>query len=268
MADTSNTSVAPRLIVLDLDGTLLGADGLVSDRNASALERAADAGSRVVIATGRPVRWLEHLKSSLHSSIALCCNGGLVVDLDSGTILQAHELDGAKLQHAVTELRARGIVFALGVEGPPERGLMVERDYPFRGGADIAIGSLAELCSGSLVKALIRPIDSRSDEIREYLLDNHSDDFTLTRSTGDGLIELSLSGITKGSVIAGLAAEWGIEAGEAIAFGDMPNDIEMMRWAGRSVAMENADPSVHLIASESGAHHDDSGVGRVLERWF
>lgn len=260
--------VAPRLIVLDLDGTLLGVDGLVSDRNANALGRAADAGSRVVIATGRPVRWLEHLKSSLHSSIALCCNGGLVVDLDADTVLQAHELDGEKLQRAVIELRAQGIVFALGVEGPPARGLLVERDYPFRGGVDVATGSLAELCAGSLVKALIRPIDGRSDEIRDYFLANHTDDFTLTRSTADGLIELSLSGITKGSVIAGLAAEWGIGAEEAIAFGDMPNDIEMMRWAGRSVAMENADPSVHLIASESGPHHDDSGVGRVLERWF
>lgn len=267
MTDTA-TSIAPRLIVLDLDGTLLGVDGLVSERNAAALERASDAGSRVVIATGRPVRWLQHLKPSLHSSIALCCNGGLVVDLDSGAVLQAHELDVSVLSTAVTELRARGSVFALGVEGPPDRGLMVERDYPFRDGADIAVGSLAELCSGSLVKALIRPLDSRSDEISRYFVENHSDDFTLTRSTSDGLIELSLSGITKGSVIAGLAAEWGIAPAEAIAFGDMPNDIEMLRWAGRSIAMENADPSVHLIATESGAHHDDSGVGRVLERWF
>ena len=63
-----------------------------------------------------------------------------------------------------------------------------------------------------------------------------------------------------------LARSWGIPAEDAIAFGDMPNDIEMLRWAGRAVAMGNADPSVKAIADEVAGHHDEDGVAVVLER--
>jgi hydroxymethylpyrimidine pyrophosphatase-like HAD family hydrolase len=57
-----------------------------------------------------------------------------------------------------------------------------------------------------------------------------------------------------------------IDPADAIAFGDLPNDIEMMIWAGWPVAVANADPAV--IATEVGAHHGDHTVARVLERWF
>ncbi|HEY5319934.1 MAG TPA: HAD hydrolase family protein, partial [Galbitalea sp.] len=95
-----------------------------------------------------------------------------------------------------------------------------------------------------------------------------SDTLTITRSGIEGLIEISAFGVSKGTVIDGLAREWGIAPSEAIAFGDMPNDLDMLRWAGWSVAMGNAEPEVKLAASEVGADHDDDGVALVLERWF
>src|ERR1700712_3467382 len=106
----------PRLIVVDLDGTLLGADGAVSERNSSALRRAADAGTKVVIATGRPPRWLEHIRPSVPSSLALCCNGGIVLDLDTDDVVTSYPVDGHALFEAVTELRADGFDFKVIVE--------------------------------------------------------------------------------------------------------------------------------------------------------
>jgi hydroxymethylpyrimidine pyrophosphatase-like HAD family hydrolase len=91
---------------------------------------------------------------------------------------------------------------------------------------------------------------------------------SVTDSSGDGLLEVAASGVTKASALAQLAALWGIDAADAIAFGDMPNDLEMLQWAGRSVAMANAHADVAAVASEIGADHADDGVGRILERWF
>jgi Cof subfamily protein (haloacid dehalogenase superfamily) len=259
---------APRLIVTDLDGTLLGADGAVSERNSAVLGRAVAAGARVVIATGRPPRWLEHLRPFIPSSLALCCNGGLVLDLETDAVVASHPLDGARLLQAVEQLRATGADFGIAVEGPPEWGILAEVGFPFRGGREVPRAPLAELCASVIVKVLVRPKPGTGQPIVDHLLAHFGRDFTLTRSTDDGLIEISAAGITKGAVLSGLAIELGIDPAEAIAFGDMPNDIEMLRWAGHSVAMENADDAVRAIATETAGHHDRSAVAEVLERWF
>ena len=261
-------SDSPRLIVLDLDGTLLGADGAVSERNSTALRRAVAAGARVVIATGRPPRWLEHIRPSVPSSLALCCNGGIVLDLDTDAVLASYPLDGDAAKRAVLELRAAGSVFGVLGEGLPGFGIAAEHGSDYRGPIEPRRMSLGELCGSYLVKFLIRPEPGTGQPIVDHFEEHYSREFTLTRSTNDGLIEISRAGITKGAVIAGLASEWGIEPSSAIAFGDMPNDIEMLQWAGHSVAMGNADDSVKAIATETAGDHDHSAVAEVLERWF
>jgi Cof subfamily protein (haloacid dehalogenase superfamily) len=259
---------APQLIVLDLDGTLLGADGAVSEPNSAVLGRAVDAGARVIIATGRPPRWLDHLRADIPSTLALCCNGGIVLDLATDDVLASYPLDGAALLRAVTELRRSGSVFAVGAEGLPEFGIAVEPDFPFRANGEIRRMPLEELCASYVVKVLIRPEPGTGQPIVDHFAANYPVEFTLTRSTNDGLIEISRAGITKGAVIAGLAETWGIDSSAAIAFGDMPNDIEMLRWAGHSVAMGNADDAVKAISTEVAGHHDQSAVAGVLNRWF
>jgi hydroxymethylpyrimidine pyrophosphatase-like HAD family hydrolase len=259
-------TVQPRLILVDLDGTLLGADGEVSDRNASALERARAAGSRVVIATGRPARILLPLRSRLGSSIALCYNGAIVLDLETEEVLEAHLLDGAVFRDAVERVRATGLRFLVGVEGTPDVGIRVEDG--FRDGVDLPRGTLAELCTIGVVKGLVRVDAAQFEAVWEAFSVGFPDTLEVTRSGVDGLIEISAKGVSKGGTIAKLAESWGIDPADAIAFGDMPNDLEMFRWAGRSVAMGNAEPEVKLAATEVGAHHDDDAVAQVLERWF
>jgi len=261
-------SDAPRLIVLDLDGTLLGADGAVSERNSAALHRAVRSGARVVIATGRPPRWLEHIRPAVPSSLALCCNGGLVLDLDTDAVIASYPLDGAAIVRAVGELRAAGSVFSVAGEGLPDFGIAAEFDFPRRGSAGVVRMAIDDICAVHIVKILIRPEPGTGQAVVDYFATRFGREFTLTSSTNDGLIEISRFGITKGSVIAGIAAGWGIDPACAVAFGDMPNDIEMLRWAGHSVAMGNADGTVKAIATETAGHHDRSAVAEILERWF
>jgi Cof subfamily protein (haloacid dehalogenase superfamily) len=270
---TSGTATAeteasrpPELILVDLDGTLVGVDHKVSPRNAAALERATAAGTRVVIATGRPVRLLEPVRESLGHSIALCYNGAIVMDLASGDILEAHLLDGEVFRRAVESVRAKGLEFLVAVEGMPDVGIRGERG--FREGYKMPRGTLKAITDLGIVKGLIRVTGDQFEEIWEAFSTGFPGELEVTRSGIDGLIEISRAGVSKGGVIDELARGWGIDPTDAIAFGDMPNDLEMFRWAGRSVAMENAEPEVKLAATEVGLHHDNDAVAEVLERWF
>jgi Cof subfamily protein (haloacid dehalogenase superfamily) len=259
---------APQLILLDLDGTLLNDAKEVSDRTAAVLERATAAGARVVIATGRPVRYVVHLRERIHSSIALCANGGIVLDLETGDVLRSHLLDGERVVALAEELRASGAEFAIAMEGLPDTGMLAETHYPFRHLLDDQRMPLADLVAKPMVKLLIRPADGHHDEVLRVLTERYGDVLLATSSGVAGLIEVSLAGISKGTVIDVLAREWGIAAEHAIAFGDQPNDLEMLRWAGRGVAMGNADPALKAEADEVTLTNDEDGVAAVLERWY
>jgi Cof subfamily protein (haloacid dehalogenase superfamily) len=257
---------APRLILVDLDGTLVGDDHAVSARNAGALERAAAAGTRVVIATGRPARLLAPVRESLGQSIALCYNGAIVLDLATGSVIEAHLLDASIFRRAVEKVRAQGYQFMVAAEGMPDRGIRGE--VGFRDGYDMPRGTLAEIADGGVVKGLIVAGPDQFDAIWDAFSTGFRGEIEVTRSGIESLIEISAAGVSKGGVIDGLAREWGIAPSEAIAFGDMPNDLEMFAWAGHSVAMGNAEAEVKLAATEVGADHDDDAVAQVLERWF
>jgi hypothetical protein len=186
----------PRLILVDLDGTLVGANHKVSPRNAAVLERATSAGTRVVIATGRPVRLLAPVRESLGHSIALCYNGAIVLDLATDVILEAHLLDGGVFQRAVEKVRASGLDFIVATEGMPDVGIRGE--IGFREGYAMPRGTLAEICDAGIVKGLVRAMGDQFDptweafssgfpgEIEVHAVGNRrtSRDFTCRRIQG------------------------------------------------------------------------------------
>jgi hydroxymethylpyrimidine pyrophosphatase-like HAD family hydrolase len=90
----------------------------------------------------------------------------------------------------------------------------------------------------------------------------------ITYSTNNGLIELSAPGITKAAGLSVVAERLGVDAAAILAFGDMPNDVPMLRMAGHGVAMGNAHPEALAAADEITASNSEDGVARVLERWW
>jgi hydroxymethylpyrimidine pyrophosphatase-like HAD family hydrolase len=74
--------------------------------------------------------------------------------------------------------------------------------------------------------------------------------------------------VTKARALASLAAELGVAAEDVVAFGDMPNDLEMLSWAGTSYAMANAHPSVRAAAALVAPGNDEDGVARILAELF
>ena len=85
-------------------------------------------------------------------------------------------------------------------------------------------------------------------------------------SNADTLLEIGAPGVSKASGLAVLCERAGIEPADVVAFGDMPNDLAMLEWAGHSVAVANAHAEVMAIADEVTASNDESGVAQVLER--
>jgi hydroxymethylpyrimidine pyrophosphatase-like HAD family hydrolase len=91
---------------------------------------------------------------------------------------------------------------------------------------------------------------------------------TTTWSSTGALVEISAAGVTKASTLEVVAAELGVSRDEVVAFGDMPNDLAMLAWAGTSYAMANAHPSVLELAQRRAPSHDEDGVAAVLEELF
>ena len=84
----------------------------------------------------------------------------------------------------------------------------------------------------------------------------------------DALVEVSAAGVSKGTALERFASERGVRAPDVVAFGDMPNDLPMLVWAGRGYAMGNAHPQVLAAADEVAPSNADDGLAAVLEQLF
>ncbi|HVM28572.1 MAG TPA: Cof-type HAD-IIB family hydrolase [Mycobacteriales bacterium] len=268
------TRPAPRLVASDLDGTLVRTDQTVSDRTRAALARVEEAGSVLVLVTGRPPRWMAPVvEATGHRGLAVCANGALVYDLHTERVVRSHLLDADAAAEVVAALRrdVPGITFAVEkgpVDGVPG-GFGREDVYVPRWDVDgVEVAPVEELFAAGAVKLLARHEQMGSDELLAAARQSLGALVEATHSSTDGLLEISASGISKASGLASLADDAGIDAAEVVAFGDMPNDLPMLTWAGHAIAMGNAHDEVKAIADEVTASNDDDGVAVVLERLF
>jgi Cof subfamily protein (haloacid dehalogenase superfamily) len=269
--------VPPRLIATDLDGTLLRDDKSVSPRTVAALAAAEQAGIEVFFVTGRPARWMDVVSDHVHGhGLAICGNGAAVVDLHGGPgahrFVKVRELARANALDAVRLLReaAPGTMFAV----EQTYGFHQEPDYPkmHLERPDTLAPAEELLAEGSVtaaepvLKILAFHPELDPDAFLTLARLAVGDRATVTRSSPSALLEISGPGVSKASTLALCCAERGISHEEVIAFGDMPNDVEMLTWAGRSYAMGNAHPDVLAAASGRTAGNNEDGVAVVIER--
>ncbi len=260
----------PRLIACDLDGTLLRSDGTLDDRSRQALADAEAAGAVVVLCTARPVRWVMSLAdATAHRGLAICANGGVVCDLHSETVLEEFPLEPIVSRQVVSLLQRAVPGGAWAVER--RSGFAHEPAYFSRWPvpAGTIVDAVEALIAEPAVKLQLRhdrfqadALLRRAREVVGHLVElSHS-------NSADSLLEISAAGVSKASALAHVCTQRGIARERVIAFGDMPNDLAMLDWAGHAVAVANAHPDVLAAADEVTASNDDAGVARVLERLF
>ncbi len=256
-----------RLIATDLDGTFVDPMGAVSELNRQALEVAAGLGVPVVVATGRPSRWLQVLDDlpGVHREVVVS-NGAGVFDRAERRHTVVHGLDPRTALEVAGDLRAAipGTVFALewGEHFGCEPGLQQEK------GDWLMVASLPELVAepGPVLKlcAFHRELDS--DALAARGREVIGDRLTFTHShLGDyGLLEISAPGVTKASGLIGLCAGLGVDAADVAAFGDMPNDLPMLAWAGHGYAIAEGHPTVIGAGFRLTEGPQEEAVGRVI----
>jgi len=260
-----------RLVASDIDGTILGHDGKISDRTVRAFHACRDAGVELVFVTGRPPRWLYPLQEQLgHAGTVICSNGAVVWDLEAGRLVSAKTLDIA------TVLEARRIIMDL----RPSARFAVETLAGFHLEPGFVENESSELLA-EFTPAPLADTLTDDDAVVKFLAivrEGTADEFlaevrpavghlaSVTHSAPTvAMLELALPGLNKAVTLAGYAAALGIDAADVVAFGDMPNDIEMLRWAGHGYAMASGHPDAISAAGQQAPHFDDDGVAQVLE---
>jgi hydroxymethylpyrimidine pyrophosphatase-like HAD family hydrolase len=261
-------TVLPRVVACDLDGTLLRSDGTLSERTRRALAAAQDGGALVVLCTARPVRWVQPMAAVIGGRpIAVCANGGVVWDLQRELLLAELTLDPGAAQAVVVALDAAFPGGSWAVERT--HGFAHEPAYRPRWPvpAETVIASVHALLKEPPVKLLFRHDGHSPDEMLGPAREQVGPLAELTHSnSAEGLLEISAAGVNKASTLARVCGSRTIGPEAVIAFGDMPNDLAMLEWAGNSVAVANAHPDVLAAAGELTLSNDDDGVARVLER--
>ena len=260
-----------RLVASDIDGTILGHDGRISARTVRAFQACADAGVEVVFVTGRPPRWLYPLREQLgHSGTVICSNGAVLWDLAEDRLLSARAIG----LEAVLE--ARRLIKQL----CPDALFAAETVAGFHLEPGFIENPTSELLA-EFTPAPLHETLTAEDAVVKFLAVTHSgtpDAFlaqvqpvvahlveTTHSAPRTALLEMSARGVNKAVTLAAYAASLGIEAADVVAFGDMPNDIEMLRWAGHGYAMASGHPEALTAAGYQAPHFDDDGVAQVIE---
>ncbi|HET7325964.1 MAG TPA: HAD family hydrolase [Nocardioidaceae bacterium] len=257
------------MIATDLDGTLLRSDGSISARTRDALALAERAGSQVIFVSGRPPRWLDELADAIGAhGLAICANGALVYDVADREVVEQHGLPGEAALQVARALREAvpGVVFAV------ERRLEFGREpvfmehWPLPDGAIEA--ELEELLVDPVAKLIARHDDLDADEFKSRAAEVVGSMAEATHSSPSAMLEISAAGVSKATTLAQLCAERDVEPEQVLAFGDMPNDVPMLSWAGTSYAVANAHPDAVEVADHRCGSNDEDGVAEVLERVF
>lgn len=284
-----------RLIATDLDGTLLLPDGSVGPRTRAALDALRASDLDLVIATGRPPRWISPVvEMTGHRGVGIGANGGVVLDLADGVVTEIFAIavdDGAEVVERL-QRELPGVVFAVerarvGARLAPTGGQAVEDASWGPGDAsEFALGEgyvprwaippgvtpspIEELIAGGdVVKVLVRPGPEVAFSIDQFLVRGQEILQGLVEVThsnpNDCLLEVSAPGVTKATTLERVAAAHGHGALHVAAAGDAPNDLEMLAWAGASYAVANAHPLVKEVATHEVPSNAEEGVAQLIE---
>ena len=258
-----------RVIASDLDGTFLTPDGLVTDLNRRAVLEAREAGVRFVVATGRPVRWLGVLDDLADADpLVVCSNGAMLYDVGRHEVLLRRGMPAGSVAEIAADLRRAipGVRFAL------ERGDLFgcESGTPLLGAREpgtieAGLDELLDrvnpvvkllvvhptLCSDDLIADAEAVVGARAVVTHSLMHDRF------------GMLELSAPGVTKAALLAEVCGSVGVAAEDVVAFGDMPNDLAMLRWAGRGLVTADAHRTLREEFDTVGSNAD-SGVGRAI----
>ena len=261
----------PKLIALDLDGTLLTGDKRIGFRAQRAIAALRDRGSEVVLCTGRPPRSVRAYAEALELPLAIVYNGASLIDFGSGEATHLHHLEAALALEVVERMRSAFPDILAGMETAHGWYLELEsyrRRLPALVAAGLphpdGVGPLENFVHGGVIKLLFRHETAGVAAMAAAIAGL---DVYRTWS-GEALLEVLHPEVNKRAALERLAAERGIAREQVAAFGDEHNDCEMLAWAGCGIAMANGSAAARAAADRVTASNDGDGVAIELEAWL
>lgn len=255
------------LIALDVDGTLVDHDGNMAEEVRDAAQAVIEAGHDVIIATGRslgatlPVIGLL----GITRGYAVCSNGGVTLRIDTALPDGFEVVDRVTFdpRSALIALRERLPSAKYALEDDRGRFLSTESFQDASFGSEAESVDFEEMLESRAVRVVVFSTDSSAEEFGHAVesIGLHG----VTYSVGwTAWLDIAASGVTKASALEVLRQRLGTAPSLTVAVGDGRNDIEMLQWAGRGVAMGQAPEEVRSAASEvTGSVYDD-GAAKVL----
>ena len=266
LSDSPTAGWRPQLVALDIDGTLLHHDGSLPAEVPDAIAAVVAAGVPVVPATGRSWHGVRPLvaKLGLPPGWAVASNGAVVVSFPPERIAKAVTFDPRQVIERVAALAPEALIAVeeIGV------GYRVTAAFPEGDLTGQMVIENAEQLSARPVTRVIVRDPQRSDA--EFIamaeqLGLHGVAYYVGWSAW---LDIAPAGVTKASGLSDVAAELGVAPADVLAVGDGRNDVEMLRWAGRGVAMGQAPTEVRAAADDVTGPVQDGGLVAELRRWF
>jgi hydroxymethylpyrimidine pyrophosphatase-like HAD family hydrolase len=259
--------MTPHLVALDIDGTLLGYDGGLSPAVGEAVAAARAAGHHVVLSSGRSLVAMTPVAALLgiDAGWMVCSNGAVTVRLDRDAP-NGWELDQVRTFDPGPALRL------LREELPGARYAVEDIGIGFRMNALFPDGELdgehqvvdfEQLWASEVTRVVIRSPEHTPEQFGEMAGRIGLDDVTYAVGW-TAWMDLAPRGVTKASALERLRGMLGVDRSATVAVGDGHNDVDMLRWAARGVAMGHADAVVRGAADEVTGTIDDDGAAAVL----
>ena len=261
----------PSLVATDLDGTFLGANSVAHPGNIAAAKDIVAAGIKLVIATGRPRRWLQQIDELRElNPLVIASNGASVGPLCAEEPDFVHPMSASSIEAFAAALPAE-LEPTFAVEYAVEWGR--ENRYPTapRNDQAVHVESLLDLLRhGDVIKVLARTEHLNTDEWAPIALEAAGTGLTCTFSWFDphGTVEVSAMGVSKGTALYEIITALGISPNDCAAFGDMPNDLEMLRLVGSPFVMAGSHASMFEHGFTEIGHHHEGAVGEQLRSYL
>jgi hydroxymethylpyrimidine pyrophosphatase-like HAD family hydrolase len=266
MGGPAEAAWRPRLVALDVDGTLVDRDGRLPTPVGESIDLVVAAGVPVVLCTGRSWHGTKPLvdEMGLPPGPSVCSNGAVIVSYPPQEIVKAITFDPRDVISRVEEF-APGTLIAVEEIG---RGYRLNDHFP--GGdltGEMIIEDIEQLSSRPVTRVILRdPTRSDADFVS---LAKHLGLHGVTYFVGwSAWLDIAPEGVNKATALAEVALGLGVSAADVLAFGDGRNDIEMLRWAGRGVAIGDAPDEVRQAADDVSVPFADGGPVFELRRWF
>lgn len=263
-----------KMIVTDLDDTLLTSNGTISEENKQAIIRAQESGIKFVLASGRPTFAMKHLAKELQldkfGSYIITYNGAMIVDCKGFNEIFTQNLLQEDIHSLYNFSKENGVEIITYVEDDiisETKSEYVDVEVNLTRMNFKKVDSFKHSIQTSTPKCIMLEEPEYLKKVQDILKENHGDKYSIAISK-PFFLEVTKKDVDKGQTLLRLAKDLGIDPTEIIAVGDSYNDVTMLQSVGLPVAVENAKDELKSIVKFITTSNENHGLKTVIEKYI